>query len=123
MAKQLSEQHMKIEIIEVNRETQEETLAETLQIDLSCLLFPSQPNFEFEWLYDCLKSLPLHHLKLHISCDQPMLSPFLRKKLNPCQVTVVAAKNIPYKLEPRYKPIHMVCNFVDDRKFKVDNRP
>ena len=36
---------------------------------------------------------------------------------------MVAAKNVPYKVEPRYKPIYAVCNFVDGQKFRVDDRP
>jgi hypothetical protein len=36
----------------------------------------------------------------------------LRKKLNPIQITLNAIKNIPYKTEPKYKPIYAVCEFI-----------
>jgi hypothetical protein len=45
VAKKLAETLMKIEIYEINRETQAETLKEVLKIDLSCLLF-SKTKFE-----------------------------------------------------------------------------
>lgn len=113
IANHLAALEMEIQVIDVNRETQEETLTETLRIDLSCLLFPSQA-FEYEWEYDRLKAMPIHYLKVKISADKGLLSEFLRKKLNPCQLTVVAAKNVPYKVEPRFKPIYMVCKFIDE---------
>ena len=122
VALQLASQSVRVLVFEVNRETQEEKLSESLVIDLSCLLFPAQKS-EFEWTYDKLKALPIHYLRVKIEADQALLSAFLRKKLNPLQITVVAAKNVPYKMEPRYKPIYMVCRFVDEQKFRVDDRP
>ena len=40
VAKRFAETYMKIEVIEVNRETQEESLRDTVKLDLSCLLYP-----------------------------------------------------------------------------------
>lgn len=55
IAKKLSDLLIKIDIIEVNRETQEESLRDTVSLDLSCLLFPSTSNLEFQWSFDKLK--------------------------------------------------------------------
>lgn len=52
-----------------------------------------------------------------------MLSEFLRKKLNPLAVNLVAIKDIPFKTEPKYKPIYAVCKFVDDRTFVTQEFP
>ena len=52
-----------------------------------------------------------------------LLSPFLRKKLNPIKITLVACKDIPFKTEPKYKPIHAVFEFVDGKSFKSLTMP
>jgi hypothetical protein len=48
---------MKVEVIEVNRETQEEKVSDTVFVDLSCLLYPSKPKVEFTWNFDKMKPL------------------------------------------------------------------
>lgn len=82
VAKRFAEAYMKIDVIEVNRETQEETLRDTVRIDLSCLLFPKS-KLNFNWNFDRLKPLQIHYLSVTIQSEQYMLSDFLRKKLNP----------------------------------------
>mmetsp|Transcript_39722 Transcript_39722/g.38288 ORF Transcript_39722/g.38288 Transcript_39722/m.38288 type:complete len:114 (-) Transcript_39722:724-1065(-) len=113
---------MKVEVISVNRENLEETVKETINIDLSCLLFPKE-NPEFVWSFYKLKALEIHFLQIKVSCDQSLLSEFLRKKLNPLQVKLVGIKNIPYKVEHKYKPIHSVVRFVDSRSFRTLDSP
>ena len=66
VAKRFSEASMKVDIVEVNRETQEETVRDTVFIDLSCLLFPKQGKLEFTWNFDKLKPIQLHYLNLTI---------------------------------------------------------
>ncbi len=50
IAKRFQEAFLKIEIYSVNRENLEETLKETIKIDLSCLLFPKN-NLDVNTLY------------------------------------------------------------------------
>ena len=71
------------------------------------------------WPYDKLKTLKLHYLNITIKSEQALLSPYLRKKLNPLQINLVACKDIPYKTDPKYKPIYATCQFVDGREFKT----
>jgi len=52
-----------------------------------------------------------------------MLSEFLRKKLNPLQINLVSCKDIPFKTEPRYKPIYASCEFVDGETFTTLEMP
>lgn len=52
-----------------------------------------------------------------------MLSEFLRKKLNPLQVFILAAKDVPEKLDPKFLPIYTVCKFVDGRTFSTIKLP
>jgi len=56
-----------------------------------------------------LKTLPIHWLKVSVTSELPMLTEFLRKKLNPLQINLVSCKDIPFKTEPRYKPIYATC--------------
>lgn len=107
---------MKIEIFEISRETQQETLRETVALDLSCLLFP-KTKLDFTWTFDKLKTFQIHYLVISLQCEQPMLSEFLRKKLNPLQLNMVAFKDVPYKTEPKFKPIYGVCKFIDGQTF------
>jgi hypothetical protein len=51
--------------------------------------------------------------------DLPFLNNFLRNKLNPLLVNLVACKDVPAKTESRYKPIHAIFKFVDGRHFKT----
>lgn len=65
----------------------------------------------------------MHYLQLKIVSDIPLLSDFLRKKLNPLQLTLVACKDIPYKTEHKFKPIHCVTRFVDNKSFRTLDFP
>jgi hypothetical protein len=58
-----------------------------------------------------------------VTSEQPMLSEFLRKKLNPLQINLVSCKDIPFKTEPRYKPIYASCEFVDGETFTTLEMP
>ena len=40
IAQEFAKAFMNVEIYDVNRETQEEVLSETIKLDLSCLLYP-----------------------------------------------------------------------------------
>lgn len=62
-------------------------------------------------------------MNVTVSLDIPLLSPFLRQKLNPLQVQLVACKDIPYKTEPRYKPVFSIFSFVDGREFRTMDMP
>jgi hypothetical protein len=56
IAKRFSEAYMKVDVIEVNRETQEETVRDQIKIDLSCLLYPKD-KIDFNWSFDRLKPM------------------------------------------------------------------
>lgn len=87
-------------------------------LDLSCLLFPRN-KVDFQWTFDKLKPLQIHYLNVSIQSETPLLSDFLRKKLNPLQINLVACKDIPYKTEHKYKPIYCVLKFIDGKEFKT----
>jgi len=58
-----------------------------------------------------------------ISIDQPLLSEFYRKKLNPLQINLAAIKDIPFKVEPKYKPIFAEVSFVNGKSFRTMEMP
>ena len=64
-----------------------------------------------------MKTMQLHYLELQIRSENPLLSDFYRKKLNPLQVNLAAIKDIPYKTDPKYKPIYASVQFVDGQSF------
>jgi hypothetical protein len=74
---------MPITIWSVNRETQEEKLCETYELDLSPLLFETEGNKEMKWEFDKLKTMEFLYLNISVHIDQPLLNNFLRRKLNP----------------------------------------
>lgn len=113
---------LNIQIYETDRETQVERLVETLAVDISCLLFPKD-KVDFTWTFDKLKTLQLHYLTFTVKCATPMLAELLRKKLNPMQINLVACKDIPFKTEPRFKPIYASCAFVDGQTFRTLEMP
>ena len=63
--------------------------------------------------------MALNYLSLTIKSEQPMLSSFYRKKLNPLQINLVSVKDIPFKTEPKYKPIHASLEFIDGTQFST----
>jgi len=67
--------------------------------------------------------MAIHYLNVKVESDQPLLSDFLGKKLNPLQINLVAIKDIPYKVEPRFKPIYATCEFVDGQTFTTREMP
>lgn len=77
------------------------------------MLWPDQES-TFKWTFDRLKTLPIHYLEIKISTQTALLSSFLRKKLNPMMITLVACKDIPFKTDPKYKPIFAQVQFVDN---------
>ena len=114
---------MSVGVWNVDRETQEETLMEKLELDLSPLLFETQKDKEVTWKFDKMKTMSLLYLNITIGTDLPILSSFLRAKLNPLQVNLVACKDVPYKVEPQYKPVFAIFTFVDGRNFKTIEMP
>ena len=70
-----------------------------------------------------MKTQALLYLNISIGTDQPILNSFLRAKLNPLQVNLVACKDVPYKLDPQYKPVFAIFTFVDGRNFKTIEMP
>ena len=67
--------------------------------------------------------MQLHYLTLKVTADETLLSDFLRKKLNPLQLNLVNCKDIPFKTEPKYKPIFAECQFVTGTTFKTLEMP
>lgn len=63
------------------------------------------------------------YMNVTLSTDVPVLNAFSRKKLNPLMVTLVACKDVPYKTEPKYKPIFSYFDFVDGRRFRSMDVP
>lgn len=121
-AKAWSQMVMKIEIYEYNRETSEDDLKDTIEVDLSYFLFPQSP-IDDQWEFENIKVYSVNYLKLKITTDQPMLSEFIRKKLNPLQIFILAAKDVPGKTDPKYLPIYTVWKFVDGSSFQTSSLP
>ena len=122
VAKKWSEFIMKVEVLEYDREKQEDEVKETLELDLTFFLFPEEQSSN-EWQFDKLKVYSLNYLKINISTSTALLSEFIRKKLNPLQVNILAAKDVPYKTDPKYLPIYTVCKFVDGQQFTTRALP
>lgn len=57
--------------------------------------------------------MQLHYLNISITPDKALLSNYLAKKLNPLQILLVSMKDIPFKTEPKYKPIYCTVEFID----------
>ena len=70
-----------------------------------------------------MKTLPIQWLKISVSSELPLLSDFYRKQLNPLQINLVSCKDIPFKTEPKYKPIFASCDFIDGGQFKTLEMP
>lgn len=107
----------------MNRETQEETLKEEYSLDLTALLFSTKNDDEIVYKFDKLKTQEFLFLNIHVQTDVPILTSFMRTKLNPLQVNLVACKDVPYKTEPQYKPIFSYFQFVDGRRFRTLDMP
>ncbi len=122
VAQKWSEFVMKIDIFEYDREAGEDKLVDSIEIDLSFFLFPKEEITE-AWEFEHLKPYPINYLKVNISTNTSLLSEFLRKKLNPLQIFILAAKDVPFKTEPKYLPVYTVCRFVDGQVLKTRGLP
>lgn len=91
---------LQIQVLQTDRETQEDSLLEEKSLDLSELLFRQDQDALLEWRFDKWATPALLYMNISLQVDQPLLTSFLRKKLNPLQVNLVACKSIPYKTEP-----------------------
>lgn len=117
-----SEFVMRVDVYEYDREANVDKLRDSVDIDLSFFLFPSEPTSN-EWEFETLKVYSVNYLKVNISSNNALLSEFLRKKLNPLQIFILAAKDVPFKTDPKFKPIYTVCKFVDGRNFQTRGFP
>lgn len=122
VANKWSKMIMKIDVYEYNREANEDRLKDSTELDLSFFLFPQTP-VSSEWEFEKLKLYWINYLKIKVSSNNPMLSEFLRKKLNPLQIFILAAKDVPEKTDPKFLPIYTTCNFVDGQTFKTIRLP
>ena len=73
---------MSLTLIDTNPETLEETVLDSLSIDISGLVFPDKAH-TLTWTFDNLKFKKVNYLKLSLSSGAAFLSDFYRKKLNP----------------------------------------
>jgi hypothetical protein len=62
-------------------------------------------------------------LTVRIKTNVGLLSPYLRKKLNPLVVRLMSIKDIPFKTEPKYKPIYARLSFIDGTEFQTRELP
>ena len=89
------------------------------EITLSNVVISTLCCLQLTWRFDKMKSMQLHYLNLSIKCEQPLLSNFYRKKLNPLQINLVSVKDIPFKTEHKYKPIYSSLEFIDGSTFST----
>ena len=61
----------------------------------------------------------IDYLTINVKSENNILSAFYRKKLNPMQITLVSVKDIPFKTEPKYKPIYATLDFIDGQQFNT----
>ena len=122
IAVKFQEAVLNIQIFDTNKETLEETLIDSTQIDLSCLLFQNGA-LDMQWKFDKMKPIQLNSLTVKIQSEKPLLSDFYRKKLNPLQINLVSMKDIPFKTEHKYKPITATLQFIDGSNFKTLEMP
>ena len=63
--------------------------------------------------------MEITYLEIKVKSEQPMLTEFYRKKLNPLLINLVSCKDVPFKTEPKYKPIFSQVEFIDGSGFKT----
>jgi hypothetical protein len=61
----------------------EEKKLESKNLDLSSFLFETEPKRSLKWEFDKWKSREILYLNIQVEIDKPLLSSFLRNKLNP----------------------------------------
>ncbi len=71
-----------------------------------------------------MKIPEIESFKLTVTADKELLTPLYREFLNPLQITIVGAKELPiddtcYK----YQPIYAQCKFFDDTVIKTNELP
>lgn len=113
-----SEGKMTLIITDTNPETSEETIVDSISLDISGFVYPDKAH-SMSWQFENLKTKKINYLKLTLSTSGPFLTEFWKKKLNPLLVNIIAAKSIPQKSEEVYSPIYCVCKFNDDSEFKT----
>jgi hypothetical protein len=53
-----------------------------------------------------MKTMEIHWLEIRIRTSTGLLSDYLRKKLNPLEIRLMSVKDIPFKTDPKFKPIY-----------------
>ena len=92
-------------------------------MDISPILFETKKDGVLNWKFEKLRTRELHYLNIQMNWDNPPLNGYLRKKLNPLEVNLVNCKDVPYNLEPKFKPIFAIFKFVDGREFRTLDFP
>ena len=70
-----------------------------------------------------MKTVEIHWLEIRIRTSTGLLSDYLRKKLNPLEIRLMSVKDIPYKTDPKFKPIYASLEFVDGSTVRTKEMP
>lgn len=73
----------------------------SLLLDYSCLLTPTHPpSFSFE--SNTIRAMGVDSFSLKLTADKPLLLDLYRQYLNPLEVEIVGAKDLPVEKSSRY---------------------
>lgn len=99
IASKFVSQYLTVEIMEGDK------TIEKFFISLSEMIWPESENV-FKWKFNKMHTMAIHWIEIKITTSTALLTPFLRHKLNPLMITLVACKDIPAKTDPKFKPIY-----------------
>jgi len=101
---------------------QDEKIIETVQFSLNETLW-RENGHTYSWRFNAMKTIAIHYLEVKLVTQSGLLSTYLRKKLNPMMIRLASCKDIPFKSEPKYKPIFARVEFVDKTSFRTLEMP
>ncbi|KAL4490305.1 hypothetical protein ABPG72_004344 [Tetrahymena utriculariae] len=99
--------------------SEDSKIKQEIYIDYSQLLSINSEKPEFEYSNNKLLIIEIEDFKFKLIADKPLLQPLYKHYLNPLEIEIVGAKDLPVNTDKKYEPCYVQYKFFDGNQAKT----